>query len=74
MTRAQIIGTGSYAPEKIMTNHDLAKIVETATVTDGSGNVVDLKNLRPDGSIGEPEPESETQSVTQSESEPAAAE
>jgi len=35
----------------------LAKIVETATVTDGSGNVVDLKNLRPDGSIGEPEPE-----------------
>ncbi len=35
----------------------LAKIVEAATVTDGSGNVVDLKNLRPDGSIGEPEPE-----------------
>ena len=35
----------------------LAKIVETATVTDGSGNVIDLKNLRPDGSIGEPEPE-----------------
>ncbi len=35
----------------------LAKIVETATVTDSSGNVVDLKNLRPDGSIGEPEPE-----------------
>lgn len=30
MTRAQIIGTGSYAPEKIMTNHDLAKIVETS--------------------------------------------
>jgi 3-oxoacyl-[acyl-carrier-protein] synthase-3 len=28
--RAQIIGTGSYAPEKIMTNHDLAKIVETS--------------------------------------------
>ena len=36
----------------------LAKIVETATITDGSGNVVDLKNLRPDGSIGEPEPAS----------------
>lgn len=30
MTRAQIIGTGSYAPEKILTNHDLAKIVETS--------------------------------------------
>ncbi len=28
--RAQIIGTGSYAPEKVMTNHDLAKIVETS--------------------------------------------
>ncbi len=30
MTRAHIIGTGSYAPEKVMTNHDLAKIVETS--------------------------------------------
>jgi 3-oxoacyl-[acyl-carrier-protein] synthase-3 len=30
MTRAKIIGTGGYAPEKIMTNHDLAKIVETS--------------------------------------------
>jgi trigger factor len=35
----------------------LARIVEGATVTDASGNVVELKNLRPDGSIGEPEPE-----------------
>ena len=41
----------------------LAKIVEAATVTDGSGNVVDLKNLRPDGSIGEPEPEGAGESV-----------
>jgi trigger factor len=32
----------------------LAQIVESATVTDGSGNVVDLKNLRPDGTIGDP--------------------
>ncbi len=48
----------------------LAKIVETATVTDGSGNVVDLKNLRPDGSIGEPEPEGAVESVE----EPARAE
>ncbi len=37
----------------------LALIVEGATVTDASGNVVDLKNLRPDGSVGEPEPEAE---------------
>ncbi|MCW2756470.1 MAG: trigger factor [Nocardioidaceae bacterium] len=35
----------------------LALIVEGATVTDGSGNVVELKNLRPDGSIGDPEAE-----------------
>jgi 3-oxoacyl-[acyl-carrier-protein] synthase-3 len=27
--RAQIIGTGAYAPEKVLTNHDLMKIVET---------------------------------------------
>jgi trigger factor len=33
----------------------LALIVETAKVTDASGNAVDLKNLRPDGTIGEPE-------------------
>jgi trigger factor len=35
----------------------LARIVEGATVTDASGNAVDLKNLRPDGSIGDPEAE-----------------
>jgi trigger factor len=35
----------------------LASIVESATVKDASGNVVDLKNLRPDGTIGEPEAE-----------------
>jgi trigger factor len=33
----------------------LAQIVEGAKVTDASGNHVELKNLRPDGSIGEPE-------------------
>ena len=33
----------------------LARIVEGATVTDESGNAVDLKNLRPDGSIGDPD-------------------
>jgi trigger factor len=38
----------------------LALIVEGATVTDASGNHVELKNLRPDGTIGEPEAEAET--------------
>jgi trigger factor len=38
----------------------LAKLVESATVTDQSGDHVELKNLRPDGTIGEPEPESAT--------------
>jgi trigger factor len=33
----------------------LAQIVESATVTDASGNAVDLLNLRPDGTLGEPE-------------------
>jgi trigger factor len=32
----------------------LAEIVESATVTDGSGNVVDLKRLLPDGTLGDP--------------------
>jgi trigger factor len=35
----------------------LATLVESAKVTDESGNVLDLKNLRPDGTIGEPEEE-----------------
>jgi trigger factor len=39
----------------------LAQIVENATVTDASGNTVDLQNLRPDGTLGEPaEAEAET--------------
>ncbi len=46
----------------------LASIVEAATVKDASGNVVDLKNLRPDGTIGEPEPVNEADT----ENEPAA--
>jgi trigger factor len=32
----------------------LAAIVESATVTDGSGNVVELKRLLPDGTLGDP--------------------
>lgn len=32
MPLAQIIGTGSYAPAQVITNHDLAKIVDTSDV------------------------------------------
>ncbi|MCW2754480.1 MAG: trigger factor [Marmoricola sp.] len=47
----------------------LALIVEGAKVTDASGNHVELKNLLPDGSIGEPQAEaaSETDAVAQEE-------
>ncbi len=42
----------------------LATIVENAKVVDESGNHVELKNLRPDGTIGEPEAEAaETEST-----------
>ena len=30
MTRARIVGIGAYAPKRILTNHDLAKMVETS--------------------------------------------
>ena len=33
----------------------LASIVESATVTDESGNHVELKNLQPDGTIADPD-------------------
>ena len=45
--------------QEIRRGKALATIVERATVTDASGNVVELKNLRPDGTIGEPEPTEE---------------
>jgi trigger factor len=45
--------------QEIRRGKALARIVESATVTDASGNVVELKNLRPDGTIGEPVEESE---------------
>jgi len=43
--------------QEILRGKALARIVEAAVVTDASGNVVELKNLRPDGTIGEPEAE-----------------
>jgi trigger factor len=43
--------------QEILRGKALATIVEAAVVKDASGNVVELKNLRPDGTIGEPEDE-----------------
>jgi trigger factor len=43
--------------QEILRGKALATIVESAIVKDASGNVVELKNLRPDGTIGEPEAE-----------------
>lgn len=43
----------------------LARVVEQARVTDASGNVVDLENLRPDGTIGDPEAEVVEESVVE---------
>ncbi len=40
--------------QEILRGKALATIVEAAVVKDASGNVVELKNLRPDGTIGEP--------------------
>jgi trigger factor len=48
--------------QEIMRGKALGRIVEAAVVKDASGNVVELKNLRPDGTIGEPEAESEGES------------
>jgi trigger factor len=49
----------------------LAQIVESATVTDGSGNVVDLKNLRPDGTLGDPAEQAEAPAAADQEPAPA---
>jgi trigger factor len=38
----------------------LASVVSAANVTDESGNHVELKNLQPDGTIGEPDDETGT--------------
>ena len=40
--------------QEILRGNALARIVESATVRDASGNVVELANLRPDGTVGEP--------------------
>jgi trigger factor len=54
---------------EIVRGKALALIVEGAKVTDASGNHVELKNLRPDGTIGEPEAEA-PEDATEAGSEP----
>jgi trigger factor len=51
--------------QEILRGKALATIVESAVVKDASGNVVELKNLRPDGSIGEPEPQTAQDSTVE---------
>ncbi len=45
--------------QEILRGKALAEIVESAVVTDASGNVVELKGLQPDGTIMEPGTEDE---------------
>ncbi len=84
MRRAQESGENPDAFVKHMVEHNhipemvaevvrgkaLALVVESARVTDASGNVVELKNLRPDGTIGEavPEPTDEAAAAGEDES------
>ncbi len=59
---------------EIVRGKALAGIVESAAVTDESGSHVELKNLQPDGSIGEPAPEvddAEAEAETETGDEPA---
>jgi trigger factor len=55
--------------QEIRRGKALALVVEGATVTDASGNPVELKNLRPDGTIGADEPEAELDAVDDAEAE-----
>jgi trigger factor len=51
--------------QEILRGKALATIVEAATVKDASGNVVELKNLRPDGTIGAEPVEASTDESTE---------
>ncbi|QIK77107.1 trigger factor [Nocardioides piscis] len=46
--------------QEILRGKALATIVESAVVKDASGNPVELKNLRPDGTVGEPVADTDT--------------
>jgi trigger factor len=60
--------------QEIRRGKALAQIVENATVTDASGNVIDLKNLRPDGTIGDPADETDEATDEKGDAEQPAAE
>ncbi|MCW2815095.1 MAG: trigger factor [Nocardioides sp.] len=60
--------------QEILRGKALAVVVESAVVTDDAGNPVELKNLRPDGTIGEDEPEAEVTEGDDAEVEAAEAE
>ncbi len=49
--------------QEILRGKALGAMVESAVVKDASGNVVDLKNLRPDGTYGEPVTEDASEDV-----------
>ncbi len=53
--------------QEILRGKALARIVESAVVTDASGNPVELKTLLPDGTIGEAEPEGEPEGESEGE-------
>jgi trigger factor len=60
----------NHVPEmvsEVVRGKALASIVEGANVTDESGNHVELKNLLPDGSIGDPKLESNVEDVANGE-------
>ena len=57
--------------QEILRGKALATIVETATVKDASGNVVELRNLRPDGTVAEPEADADAEVQGGDEAEPA---
>jgi trigger factor len=52
--------------QEVLRGKALATIVDAARITDRSGAEVDLKNLRPDGSLGEPPDEEATEVDTES--------
>jgi trigger factor len=57
--------------QEILRGKALAVVVESATVKDASGNVVELAGLRPDGTIGDPEDET-SQEAAEDEADDAA--
>ncbi len=59
--------------QEILRGKALASVVESASVTDASGEPVQLANLRPDGTIGEPDVESGTEAEAGAEVEADAA-